>query len=63
MGCHKGTYLRKDAAVWKPEVLKWLSRGDLILKKFPEPPYHNQELTLKVKEEFARLKQKAEAPS
>jgi hypothetical protein len=57
------TYFRQDATVWKPEVLKWLSRADQVLKKFPDPPYPNQDLTLALKEEFARLKKKAEAPS
>ena len=57
------TYFRKEAAVWKPEVLKWLSRADQVGKKFPAPPYLNQERTLKLQEEFGRLKKKAEEPS
>ncbi len=57
------TYFRQDATVWKPEVLNWLSRADQVLQKFPETPYPNQDITLKLKEEFARLKQKAQAPS
>jgi hypothetical protein len=57
------TYFRQDATVWKPAVLKWLSRADQIMKQFPETPYPNQDLTLRLKDEFARLKQKAEAPS
>jgi hypothetical protein len=57
------TYFRRDAAVWRPEVLKWLGRADQVMSKFPETPYPHQDLTLKLKEEFQRLKMKAEAPA
>lgn len=57
------TYFRQDAAVWKPEVLKWLKRADQVAKKFPEAPYPNQDITLRLMGEFNRLKEKAEAPT
>ena len=57
------TYFRKDAAVWKPEVLKWLSRADQVLKKFPAPPYINQDRTLKLQKELGGLKKRVEEPS
>jgi hypothetical protein len=60
---HWVTNFFRDPAVWKPEVLKWLSRVDQIMKKFPETPYPNQDLTLQLKGEFERLRKKAEAPS
>jgi hypothetical protein len=60
---HWVTNFFREPAIWKPEVLKWLSRVDQILKKFPETPYPNQDLTLQLKGEFERLRKKAEAPS
>jgi hypothetical protein len=57
------TYFHQDDAVWKPEVLKWLKRADQVVQKFPEAPYPNQDLTLRLKEEFDRLKKKAAGPA